>query len=259
MDNLEFLDAGEPASEAKQPVEAPTVEAGQPTPEAPAEAQPSQPRGVDGRFAPKEAAPEPQPAPPVAAEPVAEKPAVPPGFVPVGVVQELRDEIRSLKAPAQPRPQPEAVPMPDPIDDPEGFAQYQNNLVQERIYATNLNWSRRVNEIQHGKELIGKVLEWGVAKCDEDPYFNARLKASDDPVGEALAEYQRTQIDPSKWQEFVAWQQAQAALASPQPAAPAAPPQPVATPPVSIASAPSAGGVQHQAVGPGVAFDETIR
>jgi hypothetical protein len=258
MDNLDFLDGAAAPVEDVQPA---NVEpAAEPAPEP--QPEPQTPRDEHGRFAPKAAA-EPAPAEPSAPAP-AEPPKPEPIMVPLAALHETRDKVKDLEAQlgqfrqAQ-QPQPQPVQAPDPYEDPEGFAAFQQQQTHAAIYASNLNWSARVAELQHGKELVASVMEWGKARCDADPYFNARLHASQDPVGLAIEEFQRSNIDPSDYAAFTAWKTAQAATsqAQPQPAQAAAPPTPA--PPQSIVSAPSAGGLQQIATGPGVAFDDTIK
>lgn len=255
MDNLEFLDAPEGANEPVQPAEVPAE------PVAEQEAQPEapqRPRDEQGRFAPKE-----EPAAPVAVEPIAQpqpaepKAAVPPGFVPIGVVKELRDEIRSLqRTPAAPAPMPE---VPDPILDPQGFAQFQTDQFEQARFQDRLYFSAQLAESKYGSDTVKQAHEWGFQRCDTDPYFNARVRASQDPYSLVVQEYQREQIaaqvNPDEFKAYQAWKAAQATV---QQAQPVAPPQP--EPPTrSIASATSAGGAQHVAAGPGVAFDDTIK
>jgi hypothetical protein len=254
MDNLEFLDAPEGAREVVQPVEAPAEPLAEPAPEVQPEAvQP--PRDEHGRFAPKA---EPAAEPIVAPEPQPEpKPAVPPGFVPISVVQELREEMRSLKA--APPAQPPQVEIPDPVMDPEGYASFQNNQFEQARFQDRLYFSAQLAETKFGKETVEEAHKWGFQKCETDPYFNARVRASQDPYSLVVGEYQReqiaSQVTPDEFKAYQAWK---AAEAQRQQAPPAPPPQP-ATPPRSIASAPSAGGVQHVATGPGVAFDSVIK
>jgi hypothetical protein len=255
MDNLEFLDAPEGASELVQPVEAPAEPIAEQAPEPQPEAA-APPRDEHGRFAARAEA---QPAEPVAAQPEPQpepKPAVPPGFVPISVVQELREEMRSLKAAPPVQPQ---IEIPDPVMDPEGFASFQSNRFEQARFQDRLYFSAQLAETKYGKDTIEEAHKWGFQRCETDPYFNARVRASQDPYSLVVSEYQReqiaSQVSPDRFKAFQAWEAAQAQA---QQAPPVVPPQP-ATPPRSIVSAPSAGGVQHTATGPGVAFDEVIK
>ncbi len=150
-----------------------------------------------------------------------------------------RDALRAKQAQAQP------VQMPDPYEDPEGFAAAQQAQVGQALYQTNLRWSERIASIQHGAETVNAAKDWGFAKCDADPYFNAKVAASDDPIGFVVSEYKREEIaskvDLSEYEQFQAWKAAQGQIA--QGGQPPPPTQPTAIPKPSLASAPSAGGI----------------
>lgn len=225
MDDEDFLAAVE-ADNANTPVEEPKEPASAPEPEA----------------APEPIAPEPAPlAPPV----VEAKPE--PGFVPLNVVLDEREKRQKLEAEnaqlraQQAQPQPKT---PDRWEDPEGHDAFQEQKIQQALYQQNLRWSERIATSEHGAETVQKAKEWGYARCAEDPYFNAKVAASPDPIGFAVAEWQReqiaSQVTPADLASFQAWKAAQAELQ-------AIPPNPSPSiPPRSLASAPSAGGVMTQ-------------
>lgn len=248
MDNeLDFLDGPSP-----EPANTPAVQA-EPTPETAAEAPHGPARGPDGKFAPRDTA-APQEASVAAPEQAPQQPAAPSaapeGYVPLPVFMQLRDEMRDLKRQVTPpQPQYEPIPAPDPYEDPEGFVQYQQAQVQQATYGVNLQWSRRIAEIQYGPEVTGQAFDWGVARCDADPFFNQKVASSQDPVGFVVAEWKREQLlskvtDPAQIDAFLAWQASQGPGAPAQQAAPAAFPQSSQMPPRSIAAAPQAGGAK---------------
>ena len=267
MDNLEFLDAGEPAKEDVQPVaeeaKAEEVKVSEAAPE---------PKGAErdehGRFKAKEPAKEearaqPEPQPTAETQPEA-KPE--PVMVPLTALHETRDKVKALEAQLaqfQQRPQEQAPP-PDPYEDPEGFAAYQNNVVNQQILNTKLDISEEMARGVHGDETVDAARDWALAQFRSNPAFQAEVLRQRNPYGYVVQQYQRNESlsklggDPKQIEAFLAWQQAQTALAQQQPAAQAASPATPA-PPQSIASAPSAGGVAHIAIGEGVAFDETFR
>lgn len=196
----------------------------------------------------EEAPPEPQAEPPVEPEPEA-KPE--PQHVPITAMLDERDkrkaleqELAQLRA-SQQQQQPQAVP--DVFEDPDGFAAYQDQKVQQALYQQNLRWSERTATIEHGAETVNQAKDWAVARCDADPYFNAKVAASPDPIGFAVSEWKReqiaSQVTPEDLTQFQAWKAAQAQLdASAQPSA-ATTTSPRTPPPRSLASAPSAGNV----------------
>jgi len=159
----------------------------------------------------------------------------------------LEAELAQLRA-AQPAPQ---VQMPDPYEDPEGFAAAQEARVSQALYQTNLRWSERIASIQHGEETVKAAKDWGFAKCDSDPYFNAKVASSPDPVGFVVSEYKREEIaskvTPDEFAQFQAWKAAQGQLQQPG-GQPPPPPTTSAIPPRSLASAPSAGSILTEPV-----------
>lgn len=186
-------------------------------------------------------------------EPAPEPDAKPePQSVPITAMLDERDkrkaleqELAQLRA-SQQQQQPQAVP--DVFEDPDGFAAYQDQKVQQALYQQNLRWSERTATIEHGAETVNQAKEWAVARCDADPYFNAKVAASPDPIGFAVSEWKReqiaSQVTPEDLTQFQAWKAAQAQLqASAAPQGAAEPITPRTPPPRSLASAPSAGNV----------------
>lgn len=175
-----------------------------------------------------------------------------PIMVPLAALQEVRDELKTVKARLAEEPMPEPQPMPDVIEDPEAFTQAVNSNVQTQIHSVKLAISRKFAEQAHGADLTNTALEWGKQRCAEDPVFNMQVMQHEDPVGFAVQQYQReqiaSQVTPSEFEQFKAWQAAQAQVTPQQQ-------QPVEVP-KTIAGSPSAGGVQHIALGQGAIFDD---
>lgn len=262
MDNLEFLDGSKESVEAA-PVEE-TREEATPQPEAPAEPEAKeQPRNDKGQFVkpPEEAPAQPDQAVPEV-QPVPKEDQI---MVPLAALHETRDKVKVLEAQlaqfsqaAQPQLQP--VEVPDPFTDPEGFAAHQTRLVNDQILNTKLDISEEMARSAHGDATVDAARDWGLAQFQTNPAFRAEVLSQRNPYGYLVQQHQRQESlsqlsDPEEIRAFIAWKQAQGAV---QQAAPAVIPQ-VPTPPPSIASAPSAGGTQHVATGPGVAFDEVMR
>jgi hypothetical protein len=206
---------------------------------------------VEATPAPEPEAPEPvaEPAPePEATEPVTPvaEPAKPdPGFVPLAAVLDERDRRKQLEAEvarlnAQQQPQ---EPL-DPWSDLEGTLTAQEQKFQAMLYQQQITMSDRFARQAYGDELVEKATKWGFERCAQDPYFNAQVIQSGDPVGYAVQQYQRDQIaskvDLTEFEKFQAWQAAQAQLTQQTAVPVAATPSPVQPPP-SLASAPSAG------------------
>lgn len=253
MDEEDFLAAVE-ADNANLPVEEPKE------PEAP------EPEAAEPIAEPAPAEPAPEPANPLAPPAVEAKPD--PGFVPITALLDVRD--RAQKAEAElaqfraQQKQPEPAPIPDMFEDPEGYTSALAEKFQAQLYQQSLQMSERFARNQYGSETTDAALQWAHQKCETDPYFNAQVRGSGDPVGYAVQQYQRDRIvqtvTPDDLAEFQAWKAAQAAIRAPQPVNPATPPAPPnPLPPRSLASAPSAGGVMSQvAKSDEEIFDEVI-
>lgn len=201
-----------------------------------------------------------------------EKPEIPEGavkaevpppeqpMVPLAALHEVRDELKQLRAEAErnrQKHQEQPQKRIDPWEDLEGALGQQASQFQQQLYQQQVIMSERFARQSHGDEAVNAAIEWAKAKCDADPYFNAQVMESGDPVGYAVQQFNRDQIaskvDLSEFEQFQAWKQAQAAAqGTPQT-------QTSEIPPRSIASAPSAGGAQQMAMGDGAVFDEEFK
>jgi hypothetical protein len=136
----------------------------------------------------------------------------------------------------------------------------RDQQLEMAVYNQNLRASRRFAEREHGKDTIAAVHDWAARRCDEDPHFNAQMRASEDPYEAALQAYHREQIlrtvKPNDLAAFKAWQAAQAA-AGQYPAHSSARSMSV---PRSLATASGTGGAgrPHVPTGPGQAFASAI-
>lgn len=235
--------------ETHAPEQAP-AEAAPETPEAPPASE-SPSRGPDGKFVAKPASPEATQASPPEAKPE-------PGQAPLAALLDEREKRQaSEKALKALQDQLEAERRDWQAQNPPDAAQ----AAAEQRYADNLRYSKKFAAKEYGSELVEKVHAWAVARCDADPFFNAQMRASDDPYEAAIQAYNREQIaaqvSPADFEAFKAWQAAQAAA----PALTAQTPQPVApAPPRSLANAVGNGlkGEPASEVGEGAAFAATI-
>jgi hypothetical protein len=161
------------------------------------------------------------------------------------------ERLRQLEEQAR-QTQAAPVQMPDPYEDPEGFAAAQEARVSQALYQTNLRWSEQLNSIKHGEETVKAAKDWGFQRCESDPYFNAKVASSADPIGFVVSEYKREEIaskvTPDEFAQFQAWKEAQGQLTTQPGGKPPDPPQTSAIPSPSIASAPSAGSILTEPV-----------
>lgn len=196
---------------------------------------------------PAEAAPEPVPQPKDDG----------PTMVPLAALHEVRDELKAVKAKLAERETPAAEPAPDPIENPDGFTRYNAEIARNLAINTKLEVTEDLAREKFGDDVVDKARDWAMATYANDPATQQRILASRNPYRTIVEMYQRdqmvSQVQPDDWAQFQAWKQAQAAAPS-APTAPETPP-----PPKSIAAAPSAGGVQHVALGEEAIFTSLFK
>lgn len=95
-----------------------------------------------------------------------EEPKADAPMVPLAALHEVRDELKTVKAQLTQKPV-EPEPMPDPIEDPEGFANYSAkreeqfaSTVEGRLYNQKVGMSEFQYAQQHGKEAAESLKEW---------------------------------------------------------------------------------------------------
>jgi len=205
-----------------------TTEATPAIPAAAPAADAGQPRGPDGKFAPKasDVAPAASPTPePTPAAPVADAP--PGAMVPQQALHAERqknDELRrkldeltgqvSLLSQRAMQPPPKAA---DPVvakdiwEDPDGFVKNALTPVQEQMRTVVLTYSRREAIREHGAEKVDAA-EAALKQAIASGALNGkevtdRLQASLDPVGDVVNWHTRQSAisrvgnDPDKWLE----------------------------------------------------------
>ena len=135
-------------------------------------------------------------------------------------LQELRQ--------AQPQQKPQYV---DPLDDIQGFNQSLDSRINEVAFKTTLTISERFARQEHGDEVLAATNAWLMDPVNEQALQQA--KQSDDPWGEGVKAYKRSQAmaeigeDPQAYRERVKAEireQLEAEMsAQAQPSAPAQP------------------------------------
>ena len=165
--------------------------------------------------------------------------------------QKLERELEQFRAQAQPQaPQPPQVP--DPYEDPAGYQQYIQAQIDDRTFKATAEISGRFAEQKYGKETVEEAVRWAQEQGAKDPTLGQRVRASNDPVGFVVEQFQREQF----WQKYQSdpsvLTQATNQTAAPQMAAPVVT-KPIA-PPRSLAAAPGAGG-GHQSIPDGSVLD----
>jgi hypothetical protein len=159
--------------------------------------------------------------------------AVPPGHVPLSAVLDERERRQAAERQVAELQQYVAPAPPPPLEE----------QVEARLYSANLSASRRFAEREHGREAVGAIHQWAVAKCDADPYFNQQMRSTDDPYEAAIQAYNRervvAEVGAGDLEAFRAWKAASAAAQGQSPYSPRS--QPATRIPRSLANAPGNG------------------
>jgi len=225
------------------------------TPEAPKEPA----RDESGRFVAKPAdQPEPVETPAAAAPSAA--PAEPPKTVdgiPLAVALEWKSELKEAKKRLaefeESRSQQPDIQVPSPLEDPDGYALYQADLVNRAQTSARFDTSELIARSAHGDDAVQKAMDWGMERAQASPAFAAEYLRQRHPIDWAVKQMKREELmskigdDPdayvrARWAELNATQTSpqpvptNGAAASPQPAAPRQP-----SPQRSLAAQPTAG------------------
>ena len=123
----------------------------------------------------------------VPAEPKPEVKAEEPQTVPVGVVQELRRELRELKAAQNQKPE---APAPDMFEDPDGYRNYMQAAVQSSGINSKLEMSRFMAEREFGKEVVDAAFDY----FSEHPEQSQALLKSASPFHAVVEQYNNVRV-----------------------------------------------------------------
>jgi hypothetical protein len=214
--------------------------------------------------------------------------------IPVAKYMAIRDreraaqlEIQQLRAQLGQHREPQRREMPDPLTDPQGYAEYIQGVVQSGGQGTQraideyrYNASERDAARDYGRPAVEEAFEAFKVASQADPMLWHGFHRSADPWGEMVQWHQRQTLlskigdDPDAWVERrYAELQAAKALAAGQPApgqqrAPNQPPAPgtpfrggARRPPApSLSNAPPSGvRTQAVAIGPSATFDSVFK
>lgn len=198
----------------------------------------------------------PEPAPEPAPEPEASREAK---SVPLSALLDERDRRKEAERKAAEYESRQAAPapveMPDPVDDPHGFASWQNNQVQQALMSQRFEMSDLMARQQYGEETVKTAAEWAMDKAKADPLFATAYMQQPHPIDWIVREHKRSGLINDIGDDADAWfvreaekrgfaptapntAPASAVAASPQALKPAVPPRSIA----SDASAPKVQG-----------------
>lgn len=194
--------------------------------------------------------------------------------VPLAVFLDARDEAKELKRWKVEREAQDAArvapdEMPDPIDDPRGFADWQEARITQRIVAERFTWSDNLAKQQHGAEVVETAAKWAMERAKSDPSFHQAYMQQQHPLDWIVREHKRSDLISKIGDDEEAYirrryaelnPSAPIAAAAPAVAAQAQPASVAPSPPRSLASEPSkGGGVKEVATGPMSALESVFR
>lgn len=226
----------------------------EPEPQAPEAEQPP----VESEAAPEPAAEAPQPEP----EQPQPAPQEEQRHVPLATFLDQRDELKRWKQEAEQLRQQQQqgqqpVDVPDPLDDPQGFAAHQNEQIQKALIDQRFQTSDLIARQQHGDETVEAAGQWATERARNDPAFAMSYMRQPHPIDWIVQQHRKEQLLSDIGGNVDDWFTREAAkrgyVAAPaMSAAPAAEQQQgqPAPPPRSLASAPGSGGIRDVPTGP---------
>jgi hypothetical protein len=211
--------------------------------------------------APAEAPQEPEPKPSEAAE-------RPEHTVPLPKYLDTRDENKELKRRLAELEAKERKPdkIPDPVDDPDGFARYADRVADSKVTNLKFEMSDQMARTAHGAEVVEKATDWALERAQQDPVFAAQYMREAHPIDWIVRQHKRDGLvsqlgdDPDA---YVRRRAAELGLTAP-PAGEV--PKPATEPPAekpaaptkSLIDQPSGGGIVTVPIGPTAGIDATF-
>ena len=180
--------------------------------------------------------------------------------VPLATFLDMRDKLKEAERRAAEleaaKPKVERT-APDPFDDPNGYAAYQSQMVQEAVIGQKFEMSDLIARQSHGDEVVEAATTWAAEKAKANPAFAAEYMKERHPIDWIVRQHKRDGLmqqvgeDPD---EFVRRRAAELGLIAPAPATPVvqATQQSATTPkapPKSLVNAPAHGGVSEVPTG----------
>jgi len=103
-----------------------------------------------------------------------------------------RDKRKALEAElARLREQQQAPEVPNPFDDPDGYAAHQTKMVEERLTQERFAMSDMFARQQHGAETVEKAVEWAGARAAADPAFAMSYMQQRNPIDWIVQQHKR--------------------------------------------------------------------
>jgi hypothetical protein len=84
--------------------------------------------------------------------------------------------------------------MPDPYDDPRGFAEWQDRKTEQRLTAQRFELSDLMAKQQHGTETVEAAATWATERAKSDPSFAQAYMQQPHPIDWIVREHKRTEL-----------------------------------------------------------------
>lgn len=188
--------------------------------------------------------------------------------VPLATFLDQRDELRELRRfkaerEAQTRQQ---QPMPDPFDDPSGFAAAQQELVEQRLTQERFAMSDMFARQAHGQEAVESAVTWAQERAATDPSFALSYMRQQNPIDWIVRQHRQDDLikqigdSPDEWvkRRYAEIMTTAGPAAAPAPFAAASPkqaPAPVKVPRSLATQGAGPSDVREVATGPLAAVD----
>lgn len=113
--------------------------------------------------------------------------------IPLATALNWRDEAKEAKRRLEQyeAQQRQSVAQPDPFDDPQGFAQHQQNLVQQAIIADRFERSNEEALEKFGEDKVRAAVEWAGERAKANPAFAAEYMQKTRPIHWIVQQHQR--------------------------------------------------------------------
>lgn len=105
--------------------------------------------------------------------------------------------------------------IPDPKEDPVGYAQYHEKRTEILLLNERMNNSERWAVKEHGKETVDKAFAWWSEAIKTDPSLDAKVRGHVDPYEECVKLYKQNlrnsklkDVPDEEFDEFQSWKKA---------------------------------------------------
>jgi hypothetical protein len=116
--------------------------------------------------------------------------------VPLATFLDQRDELKEVRRrlaefEASTRERPAA---PSPFDDPEGYAAYTQQVVDERLTQERFAMSDMFARQQHGAETVDSAVEWAQSRAQSDPAFAMSYMRQQNPIDWIVQQHRQSEV-----------------------------------------------------------------